>query len=418
AKERSTFANDHKADLFISIHVDASVSKNDLSGLTVIIPKKDNVFLKQSQFLGSAIIQTFRNNYPLPVADDLKQLEQGIWVLKANEYPAILIETGFLSNQKDVDYLINPKNQKVIAENILKGIEKYADQNLMNTAGTQISNTQNTTDTNKSNVFARLEGNAVIEDRINKVTARADTAIIINSADNSSNSNINAAPGTIILYGSDTGRYPIYFLDGKEISKEKMNTISPGSIESIQVLKGESAIAVYGQKGKNGVILILSKPAKSNTSMIMHANEDINSTTIHLKNENNNNDNVNTLLNKNLNISKATDSLPDKVFTKVENEASFPGGQQAWIKYIVSKIQAVQDSFTNKDFGTCLIKFIVNTDGSISHVEATTMKHTHLAETAMNAIKTGPKWIPATQNGQTVAAYRLQPVTLTNPTAK
>ena len=71
--------------------------------------------------------------------------------------------------------------------------------------------------------------------------------------------------------------------------------------------------------------------------------------------------------------------------------------------------------FTEKDYGTCVVKFIVNTDGKISNVEATTMKDTHLANIAMNAIRTGPKWIPATQNGITVTSYRLQPVTLTNP---
>ena len=65
-----------------------------------------------------------------------------------------------------------------------------------------------------------------------------------------------------------------------------------------------------------------------------------------------------------------------------------------------------------------MVKFIVNTDGTISYVEATTMKKTKLAEIAINAIRTGPKWMPATQNGQTVAAYRLQPVTLSNPDKK
>ena len=114
----------------------------------------------------------------------------------------------------------------------------------------------------------------------------------------------------------------------------------------------------------------------------------------------------------------SSDSIPDKVFTKVENEASFPGGQQAWIKYISRKIQASIDSFTNKDYGTCVVKFIVNTDGSISNVEATTMKDTYLADIALNAVKTGPKWIPATKNGRVVAAYRLQPITLTDPEKK
>ncbi|MGZ4049589.1 MAG: energy transducer TonB, partial [Bacteroidia bacterium] len=108
----------------------------------------------------------------------------------------------------------------------------------------------------------------------------------------------------------------------------------------------------------------------------------------------------------------------NKVFTKVEHEGEFPGGRDAWIKYIVSKIKASIDSFTEKDYGTCVVKFIVNTDGSVSNVEATIMQNTHLAEIAMNAIRTGPKWIPATQNDHTVAAYRLQPVTLTNPNKK
>ena len=57
----------------------------------------------------------------------------------------------------------------------------------------------------------------------------------------------------------------------------------------------------------------------------------------------------------------------------------------------------------------------MNTDGSVSNVEATTMEGTQLARVSINAIKDGPKWIPASQNGHTVASYRLQPVTLTNP---
>jgi len=112
------------------------------------------------------------------------------------------------------------------------------------------------------------------------------------------------------------------------------------------------------------------------------------------------------------------DTIPDKIFTKVENEAEFPGGKEAWTKYIVSKVKASADSLTDKDYGTCLVKFIVNTDGSVSEAEATTMKDTKLAEVALNAIRTGPKWIPATQNNHVVASYRLQPVTLSNPDKK
>ncbi len=105
----------------------------------------------------------------------------------------------------------------------------------------------------------------------------------------------------------------------------------------------------------------------------------------------------------------------DKVFTKVEIEAQFPGGAGAWTKYVTRAISSNIDEFTEGDYGTCVVKFIVSKDGSISNVEATTMKGTKLAEIATNSIRKGPKWTPAQQNGRYVNAYRLQPVTLTNP---
>jgi protein TonB len=105
----------------------------------------------------------------------------------------------------------------------------------------------------------------------------------------------------------------------------------------------------------------------------------------------------------------------DKVFTKVEIEASFPGGPGAWTKYVQRAIESNQDEFTESDYGTCIVKFIVDKSGKVSEVEATTMKGSKLAEVATNTIRKGPNWTPAQQNGRYVNAYRLQPVTLTNP---
>lgn len=105
----------------------------------------------------------------------------------------------------------------------------------------------------------------------------------------------------------------------------------------------------------------------------------------------------------------------DKIFTKVEIEASFPGGAGAWTKYVTRAIEADLDEFTDGDYGTCIVRFIVDKTGTVSSVEATTMKGTKLAEVAVNAIRKGPKWIPAQQNGRQVNAYRLQPVTVVAP---
>ena len=106
---------------------------------------------------------------------------------------------------------------------------------------------------------------------------------------------------------------------------------------------------------------------------------------------------------------------PDKVFTKVEIEATFPGGAQAWTRYVTRAISAQLDEFTDADYGTCVVRFIVDKTGKVSDVQATTMKGTKLAEIAVNAIRKGPNWTPAQQNGRYVNAYRLQPVTLQNP---
>lgn len=50
---------------------------------------------------------------------------------------------------------------------------------------------------------------------------------------------------------------PLIIYDGKELASTK--TISPNDIESITVLKDKSAVDTYGEKGKNGVIVIVSK---------------------------------------------------------------------------------------------------------------------------------------------------------------
>ncbi len=187
----------------------------------------------------------------------------------------------------------------------------------------------------------------------------------------------------------------LLFVDGKEISKDDMKNMDPNNFQSVTILKGESAIKKYGEKAKEGAIEITTKDKSAN----------VDSPGADAK----------AIYGRSPAIER--DTLADKVFTKVENEAAFPGGPAAWQTYIAKKILASLDSFTEADYGTCLLKFIVNTDGSLSDVQATTMKGTHLAKVSIYAIKNGPKWIPASQNGKTVAAYRLQPITLTNPDA-
>ncbi len=104
----------------------------------------------------------------------------------------------------------------------------------------------------------------------------------------------------------------------------------------------------------------------------------------------------------------------DKVFTKVEVEASFPGGDMAWARYIKKTIEGnINELSSENKSGTCRVRFIVEIDGSVRDVKVLSMQGTKLAEITENAIMKGPKWVPAKQNGHVVTAYREQPVTFT-----
>lgn len=101
----------------------------------------------------------------------------------------------------------------------------------------------------------------------------------------------------------------------------------------------------------------------------------------------------------------------DSTFIDVQIPATFKGD---WNSYVKEKIEKSSDELINAgESGTCLIQFIVSTDGTVSNVEALTMKGSKFAEIAVAAIRNGPKWRPAQNNGHVVKAYRKQPVTFT-----
>ncbi len=72
--------------------------------------------------------------------------------------------------------------------------------------------------------------------------------------------NTTKKPNIGIGFGNGTNAEEIlYIVDGKETKYEEVGKIDPDNIESINVIKGESAEKLYGAKGKNGVIIIKTK---------------------------------------------------------------------------------------------------------------------------------------------------------------
>lgn len=103
----------------------------------------------------------------------------------------------------------------------------------------------------------------------------------------------------------------------------------------------------------------------------------------------------------------------NKIFDKVEIEASFPGGDSKWRRYLETNCngQVASDNGAPEGTYTTVVQFVVDKEGNISDVKALTNHGYGMEEEAMRTIKKGPKWIPAVQNGRQVKAYRKQPIT-------
>ena len=68
-----------------------------------------------------------------------------------------------------------------------------------------------------------------------------------------------ASAGNIFLTSGDPAKTPLVIVDGKEVPYENLKTIAPDDVESINMLKDQAAVKMYGEKGKDGVIVFTMK---------------------------------------------------------------------------------------------------------------------------------------------------------------
>ncbi|MCZ2223783.1 MAG: M56/M15 family metallopeptidase [Chitinophagales bacterium] len=120
--EKAAIVNEQKPDLFISLHVNTD-KNTSLNGIEIYVPYNDDrkniERCKQfASMLHTTLLQKFKSN-------GLKTSNKGIWILKATECTAALIECGFISNAEDLAILKDKAKRKQMASLILQGIENY-----------------------------------------------------------------------------------------------------------------------------------------------------------------------------------------------------------------------------------------------------------------------------------------------------
>ena len=108
-----------------------------------------------------------------------------------------------------------------------------------------------------------INGIKVSEDEIDIKNGNDDKTIFIktskNKKDDSTEIEIIKKESNKIVFENSNNKKPLIVVDGKIVKYGSMKNLDANDIESVSVLKGESATALYGDKGKNGVILITTK---------------------------------------------------------------------------------------------------------------------------------------------------------------
>jgi TonB family protein len=96
-------------------------------------------------------------------------------------------------------------------------------------------------------------------------------------------------------------------------------------------------------------------------------------------------------------------------FVTSELEAEFPGGDQAWQRYLKSTLSYPESALKAGVEGTVMVSFVVNKDGVPEDVKSL-VGHPALRQETEGVLRQSPRWQPAKQNGRPVKACRRQPI--------
>jgi TonB-dependent SusC/RagA subfamily outer membrane receptor len=240
----SEFANAQSPDLFVSIHMNniqngSAANKAKYEGAEIYMAAKEKAVDYDANYKLANNLAATLQEVGTPF-NGVKTRKHGIWVLQAVQCPSALIEAGYLSNDKDLVKIKDADYQQKLAASILKGIENYlVDQE----RGASIE----VKDTTKKVMI--VQGYKISPE---------DTLIASKGNNKSVVIKMDAAGGT------GNAQKPLFILDGEVISESVMKVIDPNKIESINILKDASAVAVFGEKGKGGVVQITTKEGKNN----------------------------------------------------------------------------------------------------------------------------------------------------------
>jgi protein TonB len=99
-----------------------------------------------------------------------------------------------------------------------------------------------------------------------------------------------------------------------------------------------------------------------------------------------------------------------EIFTVVEQQPEFPGGQGELLAYLGKNISYPPIAQENGIEGTVVVRFVVNETGGISDIQIIRDIGGGCGKEAVRVVKSMPKWKPGRQRGKAVKVYFTLPV--------
>ncbi|MEE4178560.1 MAG: M56 family metallopeptidase [Bacteroides sp.] len=100
----------------------------------------------------------------------------------------------------------------------------------------------------------------------------------------------------------------------------------------------------------------------------------------------------------------------DVIFTVVEDQPRFPGGEEARVQYMVENLRYPEEARDDGIQGTVFVTFVVEEDGNITGVKVLRGIGGGCDEEAVRVVKNMPTWTPGRQRGQNVRVQYNMPI--------
>jgi protein TonB len=104
---------------------------------------------------------------------------------------------------------------------------------------------------------------------------------------------------------------------------------------------------------------------------------------------------------------------PKEIFTVVEEQPGYPGGDEARIKFLQENIKYPEEAKELGVQGKVFVTFVVEVDGSITDVRVLRGIGAGCDEEAIRVVKSMPRWVPGKQRGQPVRVQFNLPIKFT-----